>query len=693
LKSLYYKTYSILSIIPLIIIVGSFLILIDLSAFYLSWYDPTYAYLFNGLNLAQGSFELGHTDHPGTPLQLYCAIVIRIVFFIRNETNIVEGVFDNPEVYLYAISYSLVILNVLILFFVGFGVFKVSKNIYTALFIQSTPIVSLISMKYLPVVATESFLILIGLLIVFLSYIYTFHFKTTKKHNYLLFFSILSALSVATKISSFPILIIPFLLLDKYRFRLQYALLTIVFFFLFTLPIVNKFSHHFQFILKIFTHTGIYGSGESGLINSKDFISNLKLIFTGEFPFTFSYIIVFLMSILVLSKHKYSINIDIRKKRLLYGIFIATSLQILIVAKHYNFHYLIPAYNFSILGIFVVWNMLNIRVLKDMQTRNTALKLFVFLSLLSIFTIRLFYSYKFYPNLNNPSNTTVKFLEKHKKTHKILLLDVSNESAFVESALYFGKVYSGKFQLNYEKYLKKKYPVTYFYSQKKGLFDWQNNLMNEKVLVKHSKLLIYAIDKNTVRVKKSINDITKNTKNYISISKIYSNKFTDENIYQLGIDTILINNHISLEKRIYCNMEIVKNKSFTDTTEQFFFKGANLQSIEQAMSGKKSIKLTTSKAFGANTSIYVKHGNFLKIRAWSYSKDNSGVIVASANEVKDFYKSSSSIIFEKGDWKLIELSFYIPAYLKNKKINIYLWNNGNTDIYFDDFIIEEFTYN
>ena len=689
------KYKLILSIIPLIILVGSSLLLIDLSAFYLSWLDPTYVYLFNGLNLAQGSLEIGHIDHPGTPLQIYCAIVIRIVYFFRNETDIVESVLSNPELYLYTISYSLILINVIILFIVGIIAFNASKKLSVAVFIQLTPFISYVSINNIPIITTESFLIAIGLLMVLLSFIYTFYNKKISKYSYVLFFSVLSALSVATKISSLPVIIIPLFLLNNYKFRIQYILLTIIFFFLFTIPIIDKFSHHYQFMLNIFTHTGIYGSGKIGFINTNTFFSNLILIFTDEFPFTFSYIIVFIISILLLFKIRYFNNIEIRKKRLLYGIFIATSLQILIVAKHYSFHYLVPAYNFSILGLFTVWNILQTKITnKYEQFRKPILVIVYFIIVIVFFTTRFVYSYKFYPNLNNPLNTTVNFIKKYKKTPKILLLDGNRENTFVETALNFGKVYSGSLKWNYAKHLKTKYPISYFYTSNKGLFDWQNNLMNEEVLSKNSKLLIYAKDKDSLRVNKSIKNITENTKKFVSISKIYSNKITYENIYELSIDTNSINKLIKLEKEIYCNMEVLGNErdAFINTNRQYFFEGANLQSTQHSISGKKSIKLSKDSPFGMKTSISVKKGNFIKIKVWSYSISNNGVIVASADKIDEFYKSSSSIIRTKNNWKLLELSFYVTQNLTNNKLNIYLWNSGNKDIYFDDLIIEEYTY-
>jgi subtilase family serine protease len=71
-------------IIPLLLIVFIAVALNELTHFYFEWYDPVYAYLMNGLTFALGSGDIGHTDHPGTPLQLFCSVVIRVVHFFRN---------------------------------------------------------------------------------------------------------------------------------------------------------------------------------------------------------------------------------------------------------------------------------------------------------------------------------------------------------------------------------------------------------------------------------------------------------------------------------------------------------------------------------------------------------------------------------------------------------------------------------
>jgi hypothetical protein len=67
-----------------------------------------------------------------------------------------------------------------------------------------------------------------------------------------------------------------------------------------------------------------------------------------------------------------------------------------------------------------------------------------------------------------------------------------------------------------------------------------------------------------------------------------------------------------------------------------------------------------------------------------------GIIVASSPDA-GFYKSDESPVSGKTfGWQQIELSFYIPWNYTDKSLNIYLWNNGLHNVFFDDLSIEIF---
>ena len=49
-------------------------------------YDPSYAYLLNGLNLSLTHGNVGHIDHPGTTVQVMAAFIIKVTYQFRNKS-------------------------------------------------------------------------------------------------------------------------------------------------------------------------------------------------------------------------------------------------------------------------------------------------------------------------------------------------------------------------------------------------------------------------------------------------------------------------------------------------------------------------------------------------------------------------------------------------------------------------------
>lgn len=73
------KNNLVFAIVPLLLFIFMLFRLEELHAFFQGWIDPVYVYLMNGLTFALGSNDIGHVDHPGTPLQLLIALIITIV--------------------------------------------------------------------------------------------------------------------------------------------------------------------------------------------------------------------------------------------------------------------------------------------------------------------------------------------------------------------------------------------------------------------------------------------------------------------------------------------------------------------------------------------------------------------------------------------------------------------------------------
>ena len=140
-------------------------------------------------------------------------------------------------------------------------------------------------------------------------------------------------------------------------------------------------------------------------------------------------------------------------------------------------------------------------------------------------------------------------------------------------------------------------------------------------------------------------------------------------------------------KKFICDAETISqgNKYFI-ASNNFLLEFLHNQSNEKVHSGKYSLKLTKDNMYGMNFKLNnVKKGDNFRISVWRFATDSSGVIVATAKSSNEFYISGNNIIkSEKNGWQLIELKFSIPKFLTDNFLGIYLWNNSNKDIYFDD---------
>ncbi|MEO8665948.1 MAG: hypothetical protein ABI462_10660 [Ignavibacteria bacterium] len=93
------KKYFLLSILPVYFICFTILLRNTEGPYYNGDADPSYVYLINSANLAQmNSLGLGHVDHPGTPLHILGAFVIKAIFLINNDKDsIAEDVIYHPD--------------------------------------------------------------------------------------------------------------------------------------------------------------------------------------------------------------------------------------------------------------------------------------------------------------------------------------------------------------------------------------------------------------------------------------------------------------------------------------------------------------------------------------------------------------------------------------------------------------------
>lgn len=128
----------IISILPICFIFYSIYLRKTEGPYYAGFSDPSYIYLINSLNLAQfNGYGVGHIDHPGTPVQVFGAAVIRIIYLLKNlKDSLSEDVIYNPEYYLTELNLFSSILNAIGIFILGFTLFILSKSLLLSLTFQ-----------------------------------------------------------------------------------------------------------------------------------------------------------------------------------------------------------------------------------------------------------------------------------------------------------------------------------------------------------------------------------------------------------------------------------------------------------------------------------------------------------------------------------------------------------------------------
>ena len=158
-------------------------------------------------------------------------------------------------------------------------------------------------------------------------------------------------------------------------------------------------------------------------------------------------------------------------------------------------------------------------------------------------------------------------------------------------------------------------------------------------------------------------------------------------VYLLGFP--LIQKLLPSEEILTCGMEEIVSKGgaiyFKDKPHNF--PNGERQDSSKSHSGRFSIKFLASDKYGLEYRIdSLEGGESLNIVVWRYRMDHSAAppeIVATTG--KDFWKGTNlPREVESSGWERLRLECVVPDSVKGQDLKIYLWNPGNSVVYFDD---------
>jgi preprotein translocase subunit SecG len=328
-----------LILIPLFILAWGFFNLYFFDPFYAHAPDPEYPYLLNGLNVALLEFNrIAHFDHPGTPFQVYCGIIIRLTHLFAGKDAISQDVISRPEYYLSAISFSLVILQALLCFFIAWAGKKRGNKTWQLIILQSGVLFSVTMLAIYGRVIPERWLVVVAFLFIIVYLLYGY--KDQHPLKFAIWSGIIMGMGMATKFNFLPIILLPFLLINSNINRLVYGTTGVASFFFFLLPIIKKFGYFRKFVIGIATHDGIYGGGEERMFDP----ARVKEGFFQIFDITpaLAFIITALVAAIIIAiiyRKKHETN---RPILFFAGMLFITLLQMIMVAKHFRPYYMLP---------------------------------------------------------------------------------------------------------------------------------------------------------------------------------------------------------------------------------------------------------------------------------------------------------------------------------------------------------------
>ena len=255
----------------------------------------------------------------------------------------------------------------------------------------------------------------------------------------------------------------------------------------------------------------------------------METIFLREPVFFISYLLIFITSVLLLSpKFRDRVKSNFYKN-LLIGISVVMTVQIIIVCKHFELHYLLPAQLLTVLGL-IAAGSIAVEIFPKLIKAN---KLVYISSILILFSsIQIYFFQKNITAVNQKREVSKEFVGKVEKDFRGETIITSYGVSSREMALIIGATYGGSQRNNYLSLLKNKFPdISYYDKWSKVLLNSETDDSN-KVRFREKDKIIFLTD-NEVVVTDLIQYLKEdpNLQN-ITLKKLFSNS-NGESIFEI----------------------------------------------------------------------------------------------------------------------------------------------------------------
>jgi hypothetical protein len=454
--------WLLLSVLPLLMILVTFQVQRAGGPYWLrSNLDPTYPYLLNSLNVANGHRPF-LTEHPGTPVEVVGGVIIRALNGVTSERATAEKVIASPEYYIGFLNKVFIIFYALCLLVSGYVAFSVTQDILSAIAVQASPLISTTIFTGLMGLRPEPMLVSISTLFVVLILL-TLKFDSAKyARRYSLAFGLLAGVGMACKFTFFPLVLTPIILLPSWKHRMRYALSALAAFVISIAPIIAPYQLRglFGLIFQTTVHTGEYGTGSAGLINIKNYLDGALLLIKGDTLF----FMVVMAGLLALIVGRGWLRLPGARYRALLAVSIAEVFQLLLVAKQPAQRYLLPVLALGGLNLILVLDSFKQRLSRGLRPYYYA---FVMVLLVFMFLGRLQTMKRLDQSLADVAQKQLSIYQRVENEYRGVPVVRYFSASSPMYALRLGSEWSNNF---YGQLLQERYPNNFFWSPATGRF-------------------------------------------------------------------------------------------------------------------------------------------------------------------------------------------------------------------------------
>lgn len=691
---------AILWLVPIITFVVMGITLINARHVFMYGGDPMYAYLLNGLTLARGEADIGHTDNPGTTVQVFSAIIIRVIYFFSSSDNITDDVIGHPEKYLFIARLIQISLISLSLFWLGKKVYKWQNNsLPVALFLQNSALTGVMTITHSHSFAPEGLLIIggIAMLALCMKILSDQQLQATLPKRYAILFGIICGFMIITKLPGAVYVFIPLFVLTGLRSKLIFAASFVGSAFLFVLPAINRIHFLFDFAVNVATHSGHYGAGEAEMLNTSEFIDNLKMHFSGDIVLTLVLLAAIITLGIGLIQYKTWFRSNSIWFRMLFGITITILANLFLATKHFGYHYLIPSQVLLALVVYILIRLYSTKItIPSLSTLHIrALIVVACVAVPAALCARYNSNSYFFDGFRQLSITGNKILFKVKKLPRIYVTEISG-GAGPEPAFNFGYAYSGDSRFYYGEFIAKHYPGAFIYEASTGAYHNYGNAVTEEVIATTYPELWFYVYRDTAlggKQQRRFLALRDSLGPVVTFQHYYSEPTGLEHIYYMECDTARARKIFPVTREFVFDFEKVStDTTFLSTDASVEMETTLKSATSKAFSGKHALYFEKENVFSGKFTLPVVAGAMYEITAWKYG-DALSWIVATSGPNNEFYQAGAASTGRVNNgWKEIMLRVVVPNDFQFPNLNVYIYNGDRhgQEMWIDDLRVKEY---